>query len=285
MIDVSGYLRRLRLGHLKGAAPSEAGLVALHRAHAELVPYENLEIWLRRPTTVAPAESVARIVRGRGGYCFHLNGAFSALLIALGYRVTRHFGGVQSHGRPAEVTGNHLVLTVSGLGPHDWLVDLGMGDGIHEPLPLTVGEFRQGPFRYALRASDIAPDGWRFDHDPAGGFAGFDFHGAATEMAAFTDMHRYLETSPESGFVRTATAFRRDADGVDGLRGLTLTRWAEESVTRVLESETDYFTALADIYGLTLDDVTRPERADLWRRLVAAHEAWLADRPVPGSGA
>src|SRR5689334_23266640 len=79
-IDIPGYLRRLRLGHLEGRAPSVEGLHLLHRAHAELVPYENVEIWLGRPTTVDPAESVSRILRGRGGYCFHLNGAFSALL-------------------------------------------------------------------------------------------------------------------------------------------------------------------------------------------------------------
>src|SRR5215831_4615258 len=93
-IDVAGYLRRLRLPELAGAAPSAESLFALHRAHAELVPYETLEIWLGRPTTVDPVESVARILRGRGGYCFHLNGAFSALLTVLGYRVTRHLGGV-----------------------------------------------------------------------------------------------------------------------------------------------------------------------------------------------
>src|SRR3954447_16717945 len=115
-IDVDAYLRRLRLPHLAGSAPSIEGLFALHRAHAELVPYETLEIWLGRPTTVEPSDSVRRILRGRGGYCFHLNGAFSALLSALGYRVTRHVGGVQNNPqRPAGATGNHLVLTVEGL--------------------------------------------------------------------------------------------------------------------------------------------------------------------------
>jgi arylamine N-acetyltransferase len=283
-IDVPGYLRRLRLGRLAGQAPSVAGLHELHRAHAELVPYENLEIWLGRPTTVEPADSAGRILRGRGGYCFHLNGAFSALLGALGYRVTRHFGGVQGNAEgPAGATGNHLVLTVSGLpsatAPQGrWLADLGMGDGLHEPLPLTVGEFEQGPFRYALRPSDAEPGGWRFDHDPRGTFLGMDFRAAETEMAAFGDMHHFLSTSPESGFVRAASVLRRDERGVDMLRGLTLLRVGDEDTNRVLDREADYFAALADIFGLTLDDVTLPERADLWRRLTAAHEKWLSQK-------
>ena len=47
----------------------------------------------------------------RGGYCFHLNGAFSVLLESLGYQVTRHVGGV--HGPVAateQEMANHLVL-------------------------------------------------------------------------------------------------------------------------------------------------------------------------------
>ncbi|MFE9171864.1 arylamine N-acetyltransferase [Streptomyces kebangsaanensis] len=42
-----------------------------------------------------PEESVARILQGRGGYCFHLNGTFVALLGVLGHAVTWHHGGVQ----------------------------------------------------------------------------------------------------------------------------------------------------------------------------------------------
>ena len=196
MLD--GYLRRLGLEDLAGSPPSVTGLRRLHRAHAELVPYECLEIWLGRPTTVDPAESVRRILGGRGGYCFHLNGAFSALLMALGYRVTRHVGGVQTRpGQPAGVTGNHLALTVELDGP--WLVDLGMGDGLHEPLPLVAGSYVQGPFRYRLRPSEAVAGGWRFDHDARGTFVRMDFDPASTTMSAFSAMHHYCppRTNPD----------------------------------------------------------------------------------------
>ncbi|MCU7731140.1 arylamine N-acetyltransferase [Actinoplanes sp. KI2] len=281
-IDVAGYLRRLRLPEPVGAAPSAESLFALHRAHAELVPYETLEIWLGRPTTVEPSDSVRRILRGRGGYCFHLNGAFSALLTALGYRVTRHVGGVQGNAeRPAGATGNHLVLTVEGLpsvaAPEGrWLVDLGMGDGLHEPLPLTPGAFRQGPFAYALSESIAEPGGWRFDHDPRGSFLGMDFRGGPAEMTAFTEMHEFLSTSPESGFVRALAILRRDATGCDILRGLNLSRLGESETRTLLDRPADWFTAVTDVFGIPLDDVTAAERDALWRRLTEAHEQWLA---------
>ncbi|SNY73147.1 arylamine N-acetyltransferase family protein [Paractinoplanes atraurantiacus] len=281
-MDVDGYLRRLGLGGKVGRSPSVDELGVLHRAHAERVPYESLEIWLGRPTTLEPGDSVARILKGRGGYCYHLNGAFSMLLRALGYQVSRHVGGVQGNAeRPAGADANHLVLTVSGLPSAEapdgrWLVDLGMGDGLHGPLPLVEGRYRQGPFTYGLSPSKVEAGGWRFEHDPRGGFLGMDFRPEAVEMVAFAEKHHFLSTSPESGFVRTATAQRRDAEGADVLRGLTLSRVGETVSRTEIETRGDYFAALADVFGITLGDVSAAERAVMWRRLVEAR-AHLTD--------
>ncbi|NAS24332.1 arylamine N-acetyltransferase [Herbidospora sp. NEAU-GS84] len=276
MIDVDGYLRRLRLSAGK---PSVDGLFALQQAHVERVPYETLPIWLGRPTSVDPAESAARIVAGRGGYCFHLNGALSELLSALGYSVTRHFGGVQgSAADSAGARGNHLVLTVDGLPTDEnpsgeWLVDAGLGDAIHSPIPLIEGVYDQGPFTYRLRPSEAEPGGWRLDHDPRGSFVGMDFRKAPTEMSAFESEHVRLSTSPESGFVRVFSIQRRDATGVDVARGLVLTRIGHDSTSTTLDRETDYFAALADVFDL---HPTAEERAILWPQLTVSHEKWLA---------
>jgi len=43
---------------------------------------------------IDPLGSARRILGGRGGYCYHLNGAFSALLAWLGVDVSRHLAGV-----------------------------------------------------------------------------------------------------------------------------------------------------------------------------------------------
>lgn len=134
MIDVDGYLAVL--GVARPAAPTAEALRALHRAQVERVPYETLDNQLGRPTGIGAAESVARILRGRGGYCFHLNGAFAALLTALGYDVTLHRAGVQDEVEdPGGPGGDHLALTV-GLDGERWLVDTGLAGGMYEPLPL-----------------------------------------------------------------------------------------------------------------------------------------------------
>ncbi|MDX3539406.1 arylamine N-acetyltransferase [Streptomyces sp. MB09-01] len=270
MIDIDRYLAVLGVG--RPAAPTVEVLGALHRAQVERVAYENLDIHLGRPTGIGAAESVARIVRGRGGYCFHLNGAFGALLTALGYDVTQHRAGVQSTPEaPAGPAGDHLALTVR-IDGERWLVDTGLAGAMHEPLPLREGTYTQGPFTYAMAPSVAAPGGWRFTHDPRGAFTAMDFAPDPVELSSFAAEHVRLSTSPESGFVRVLTAQLRDAEGVDVLRGCVLRRIdAEGTHERTIDSADDWYDVLARVFRLDLTDVDAPARAELWHRVHTVH--------------
>ena len=209
-----------------------------------------------------------------------MNGAFSVLLESLGYAVTLHRAGVQNRSDPrASITCNHLALTVTGLSDAPettWLVDVGLGDALHEPLPLREGTHRQGPFTYGLRPSEIAPGGWRFEHDPRGSFLGMDFERVPATMSDFEERHAWLSQSPESGFVRVCAAQRRDAAGVDLLRALTLTRLdGGDGARTLLDTPARWYGALADVFGLTLADVGPSDRDRLWRRVVGQHEQFV----------
>jgi N-hydroxyarylamine O-acetyltransferase len=274
--DVAGYLDRLGLE--RPARPDVAWLVAAHRAHTSRIPYENLEIQLERPTTVDPVESIARIVGGRGGYCFHLNGAFGTLLACLGYEVTRHFGDVDPDEDVPELDVNHQVLLVRCEG-ETWFVDPAMVDAPYEPMPLRAEASEQGPFTYRLAPWAERTGGWRFVHDPRGLFTSMVFAPEPVAIEAFAAAHRHLSTSPDSGFVRTLLVGRQDERGVDVLRGRVLERIdAAGRAHRTLESESELFAALTDVFGLRLPDVDRDARARLWARVSAAHERWLAAR-------
>ncbi|NDU71424.1 arylamine N-acetyltransferase [Actinomadura sp. DSM 109109] len=277
---VADYLERLGIGD--PGEPSLPALFALHRAHVERVPYEVLEIQLGRPTTADPGDAARQVLKGRGGYCVQLNGAFSTLLTALGYHVTWHRAGVHASRRlppvgPAEPA-PHLVLTVAVDG-EAWMVDVGLGDGLHEPLPLRAGTYRQGPFAFRLGPSRFEPGGWRFDHDQGGSIAGLDFSMAPAGPADFAEWHPYLATDPESRLVRTVAVMRRDAASVDGLTGCML-RHVDESggTTRELGTAAEWYGALADVFGLPLADVGPGEREALWTKVRAAHEAWQEAR-------
>ncbi|GAA0687771.1 arylamine N-acetyltransferase [Kitasatospora atroaurantiaca] len=267
-----------RCARSRGAVGGGAARAA--RAHVERIPYETLEILLARPTTVSPQESIDRILRGRGGYCFHLNGAFATLLDALGYQVRWHVGGVQvDAATPAGANGNHLALTVDCEG-EAWFVDVGLGEGLHEPLPLREGTYRQGPFTFGLVPSTAEPGGWRLDNDPQGGFPGMDFRPEPAGPADFTEQHDWLSTSPDSQFARFPCAFRRDADSIDALRGCVLVRTdGTGRYKRELTNSAEWFAVLRDTFGLALPDVGPAEREALWRRTAAAHLAWKEELP------
>ncbi|WP_371501322.1 arylamine N-acetyltransferase [Kitasatospora sp. NBC_00374] len=271
---VDRYLRHLGLPH--PGAPGPAALRRLHRAHVERVPYENLEIQLGRPTSIDPEESIDRILRGRGGYCYHLNGAFAALLDALGYEVTWHLAGVHTpiDPQPPGATGNHLALTVR-CGSEHLLVDVALGDALYEPLPLREGTYHQAQLDLRMEPSEAVPGGWRLQHDPRGSFLGMDFALEAAGPADFAAQHEWLSTSPDSPFVRAVCVQLRTADGYRMLRGLVLIRLDPTGrQVRELGSADEWFEVLDTEFGLPLTEVGPAERADLWSRAHAAHQAW-----------
>jgi N-hydroxyarylamine O-acetyltransferase len=222
----------------------------------------------------------------RGGYCYHLNGALGELLVRLGYRVQRHVGGVHGAGGPSESElTNHLVLTVSELPTSAnpggiWYVDVGLGDAMHEPLPLLEGHYDQGPFHLILEATSRGIGEWHLVHDPAGSFSGMSWRAAPAVPDAFAQRHRWLSTSPDSGFVRYLTVQRRDADGADVLRGLLLRRITKRGSEQVLGTRDELFDALGDLFGLDVASIEGRAKDRLWTRLREAHEAWeAAGRP------
>jgi N-hydroxyarylamine O-acetyltransferase len=275
----AAYLDRLGLD---AEPPSADALRRLHRRHAERVPYETWWIHAGEAWSTDPHEAARRIaLECRGGYCYHLNGAFALLLRSLGYRVSTHLGGVHGPDGPtAEARGNHLVLSVAGLATDanpegGWYVDVGLGDALHEPMPLAAGAVRQGPFLLTLTTSDDG--GWHLQHDPAGSFAGMAWTTAPADDETMHRQHGWLSTSPESGFVKLGLAQTRDADGVDVVHGLVVKRAGRDA--RSDEPLTDrkaWFEALAALFGLTFAS-SAPGTCDrLWERTLAAHRAWEA---------
>jgi hypothetical protein len=74
-------------------------------------------------------------------------------------------------------------------------------------------------------------------------------------------------------------AERRDATGVDVIRGLVLARvgadpWTGEPITRRAE----WFAALGDVFDIRFDARPPELRQRLWDKVLDAHLAWQATR-------
>ena len=82
--DIQAYLDRIGV---RMREPSVDYLDELVYAHQCTVPFENLDVYeYRRAVSLETGKLFDKIVtRGRGGYCFELNGLFVALLCALGF--------------------------------------------------------------------------------------------------------------------------------------------------------------------------------------------------------
>jgi N-hydroxyarylamine O-acetyltransferase len=135
-MDVAAYLEWIGFGGTP--AVDLDTLTQLQRLHMTAVPFENLDITHGIHLTTDAATAVEKIVeRGRGGWCFEVNGACAALLEAIGFRVTL-LGAAVLLGGPSRVI-DHLTLEV--LVDEPYLVDVGFGESFIRPLALN----RAGP--------------------------------------------------------------------------------------------------------------------------------------------
>ena len=262
-----------RIGYSGDTTTSLTTLRNLHRAHLLSIPYENLDIHLGVPLTLDPERIFAKLVdERRGGWCYEMNGVFANVLETMGFDVRRVAGtvGRAAHGWRAQ--GNHLVLIVTLDRP--WIVDVGFGDGFLAPLPLEPGSYSQSFLRY--RVSRDGPR-WRVDNHAFGGADGFDFTLTRRTLDDFAVQCRELQTSPESGFVKTTVCERFTREGLIMLRGATLKEvTAAGAREHVLESAGEYAATLRDRFGLDLPIAA----AELWPKAWASHLARQGDAAV-----
>src|SRR5216684_8652363 len=133
MLNVPAYLRRIN--YAGPTAPTPETLREIHRAHLLSVPFENLDIHLGRTIVCDGDGFLHKIVNERrGGFCYKLNGAFAALLRALGFQVTMLSCRVARQDGSYGPEFDHLTVRVDLEQP--WLADVGFGDGFLEPLRL-----------------------------------------------------------------------------------------------------------------------------------------------------
>jgi N-hydroxyarylamine O-acetyltransferase len=250
MIDVAAYLARI--GYSGPTDPTAGNLRALHRAHLLAVPFENLDISLGRKITVDEAAILNKVVAlHRGGFCYELNGAFAALLRALGFQVTLLSARVARANGDEGPEFDHLTLRVDLEDP--WLADVGFGESFLEPLRLEAGRDQlesTGTYRLLaqgerLRMEKFVPDGsWRPQ---------YSFSPQPRRLEEFAGMCRHHQTSPESSFTQKRICSRATPDGQITLSEMKLITTSKgEREERSLGSEEEWNSMLRERFGILL---------------------------------
>ncbi len=269
-MKLADYLARI---HYNGdVKPDFATLKAIHRAHLLSIAYENLDIHRNCPLTVDVLQIYEKIVTNkRGGWCFEMNGLLAWALREAGFDVTlmSSFVGREKSEPLPSGGGDHLILRVDLDEPI--LADVGFGNGILDPIPLSEGTYQQGFLTYKLVQEG---DRWWFANQIHGG-PGFDFDLEPYQLSDFAGQSTRLQTSPESGFVRATVCMRFTPDGgMVILRGAVLRRiTAAGTEDETIDNVADYERALSEQFDLHLPDVNL-----LWDKVWVRHQAWVKEQ-------
>ena len=269
--DLGAYLRRLSYDGPR--EPSLAVLGAIVGAHAAAIPYENINVLLKRGVKLDLASLQHKLVDGRrGGYCFEQNTLLEAGLNALGFAVTPLVGRVvRGMPDPTEVGRNHKILRVE-LPEGPYLADVGFGSltpttplGFHpEKEQATPHEpFRLMPHGDQLmlqaRLGDMWDSLYRFTLKPA---PAIDY-----EIGNW-----FTSTHPASPFIANLIVARPVAGGRTTVfnRLFTIRDRDNRTTRRTLGTVGDYRDVLVGEFGLALDD---DELAAIAAAIVASHGA------------
>jgi N-hydroxyarylamine O-acetyltransferase len=199
LLHIHDYLERIAYqGEL---TPSLQTLQALQMAHLLTVPFENLSIHAPEPIILNDKALFEKIVeRRRGGFCYELNGLFTALLRALGFDVIKLSAGVAMENGRYTPYFDHMLLMVT--LDERWLVEVGFGDSFRQPLRVAD----QGVQAQNGRFYQLIPHGDTYtlmekkgnkDWAPQ-----YRFNLTAYEYSDYATMCHHNQTSPESHFTK-----------------------------------------------------------------------------------
>ncbi len=277
-MQLAQYLQRI--GFDGRATADIQTLRRLHRLHLEAISYENLDVQLGRPLGFdLPAIFHKLVLSGvRGGWCYEMNSLFAWALEEIGFAVTRLACGVERELSGDRTIGRHMALCVDLQQPY--LVDVGFGDGLIEPVPIVAGPIRQEFLEFRLE--DLGAGWWRFHNHPHAGAASFDFQCRPAVPGILAEQCRWLQTAPESSFVLNAICQRFAGGTLFVLRGCVLRIiTAGEVVETALDSAAEYRRVLDSIFGIEAPDIAR-----LWDKVIARHAQWRSVRSamdMPGA--
>ena len=227
--DLQDYCRRI--GYQGELAADLTTLRQLMRCQLFTVPFENLDVQAGKGVSLVPEEIVDKILhRGRGGYCYEVNGIFAMALQALG--IPYQFVAARPMFYPVRRPKTHMTV-IATLDGRQWLCDLGFGsNGLRAPLALddldreiqqdfdTFRLTRPNAREYLLEA--LVEGEWRSQYS-------FDL--CHQEWIDFAPANHLNSTHPDAIFVQRLLVVRHHPGGRDILLDKRLKRTEGNSVS------------------------------------------------------
>ncbi len=249
-MDLRAYLDRIAY-----SAPTEPTLDvlrALHRHHMLAIPFENLDIPLKREIRLEPPRIYTKMVRRRrGGFCYEHNGLFAWALREIGFELDMLSGRVARGDGGYGPEFDHMLLLVRVEGER-WIADVGFGDSFVEPMRLDTREpqvdrgleyqiVREGENHLLLRRED-----GRLEKK-------FLFNLTPHEFADYAGMCVYHQTSPHSTFTYRRVCSKATPTGRITLTGTAFIETdAGKRLEREITSDEDFERMLRVRFGIAI---------------------------------
>ncbi len=249
-MQIQPYLQRI---HYTGPLQVDIRtLRALHRAHLFTVPFENLDIHLKRPIVLDEQHLYDKIVNhGRGGFCYEHNGLFAAVLRQLGFQVDLLEARVGAKNWDSGKEFNHLALLVT--LAERWLVDVGFGDSFLEPLHFD-DDVAQTQSNGTFRVQHDGFEGQYLRQNQHGEWdAEYLFHLEPRQLEDFIPGCDFNQYSPDSHFTRQRICSLATATGRITLSDQRFIVTENDHRQEYdLDSEAEFQQHLHEQFGITL---------------------------------
>ncbi len=253
-MNISDYLERI--GYAHRLQPDAETLRGLQLAHMRTVPFENLDIGLKRPIRLSEEALWNKLINHkRGGFCYELNGLFAWLLQQIGFDVTYLNARVFNNEGNLGIKFAHLALLVK--IPNEstrWLADVGFGDSFNEPLSFEEQEEQVQELRaYRLEQT---PDGyitWQRNYDGSWEHQYFFDLQPRNFPADYEAACLYHQTSPNSSFTRRSIISRATPEGRVTLEdGRLIVTTNGQRLERPVANDGEYHSLLKEHFGVVL---------------------------------
>lgn len=203
------------------------------------IPYENLDILEKKPLCLDKEALYEKIVeRGRGGYCFELNGILSWFYKTLGFTVRDYFARFLRNEEGIPMC-RHRVLSVECEGKL-YFCDIGIGQKApRHPLVMEAGYVQE-------QFGEV----YKFEKDTDLGWVLYDLHaGTWRPFISFTEEKKYevdfiqpsfyCEAHPASPFNKAPILSIKTKDGRKTINGRDFKMFSGEEVIYIEENISD----------------------------------------------
>ncbi|CAF0713521.1 unnamed protein product [Brachionus calyciflorus] len=259
-MQVERYLEKIKCE--KFIEVSLENLKQLQKNHLIEIPFENLDMHMKKPILFSLEDTYDRILnKSRGGYCVQLNSLFGWLLTRLGYHVsylpcyiynitTKRYSNLPIH----------IILMVK-LDEKLYYVDVGTTRIIAEPIELRIDHVEKkthGFYRFSLDGETYTLDR-KGNNSNAEWIPQLKFILEPKELGFFKEMNDYVQTEEHPVLFHRSTVVIRFENGIRFLIGnryteILLGANCEETRKDEVLSDEQVRNYLKDKFNLEIDD-------------------------------